>query len=202
MSPDFLDRIDAWQKAGRTPERTSSFLRAPTAPTADEVDDVNSIFVTNAKVISNTSNTTNPVTNGPPKSEDLENKKNVEVISSDSGSSSVDVKPAETIWRSDDPHDGCGCPVSAALNSMKEEAEAADLYNKRANTVEDEHAREVYRDIAKEEMVHMGEAAELLSEADPELAAEVPKGMQEAKGDGEPTEEWKPDIDKAVSDRQ
>jgi hypothetical protein len=118
------------------------------------------------------------------------------------GDSEVDPAPPVDLKKSDDPHDGCGCPGSAALNSMKEEAEAADLYNKRANMVDDEHAREVYRDIAKEEMVHMGEAAELLSEADPELAAEVPKGMQEAKGDGEPTEEWKPDIDKAVNDRQ
>jgi rubrerythrin len=80
---------------------------------------------------------------------------------------------------------------------MKEEAEAADLYNKRANKVDDPHAREVYRDIAKEEMVHLGEAAELLREADPELAMEVPKGMEEAGG-----EAWKPDIDKAVKDRQ
>lgn len=77
---------------------------------------------------------------------------------------------------------GCGCPVSAALNSIKEEAEAADLYNKRANTVDDPHAREVYRDIAKEEMVHLGEASQLLADADPELAAEVPKGMEEAGG--------------------
>ena len=68
------------------------------------------------------------------------------------------------------------------LNSIKEEAEAADLYNKRAFSVDDPHAREVYRDIAKEEMVHLGEASQLLAEADPELAAEVPKGMEEAGG--------------------
>lgn len=199
MSPDFLDRIDAWQKAERTPERTSSFLRAPTAPTADEVDDVNPIFGKNAEVISNTSNTINPAANG---ANETPTEIGDEVVKTEKGGSKTDTHPAEKLWKSDDPHDGCGCPVSAALNSMKEEAEAADLYNKRANMVDDEHAREVYRDIAKEEMVHMGEAAELLSEADPELAAEVPKGMQEAKGNGEPTEEWKPDIDKAVSDRQ
>lgn len=199
MSPDFLDRIDAWQKAGRTPERTSSFLRDATAPTADEVDEVNPAFSQDAKVATNTSNTINPVTEGPQKTPTDHMIVKTEV---EKGDSEVDPAPPVDLKKSDDPHDGCGCPVSAALNSMKEEAEAADLYNKRANMVDDEHAREVYRDIAKEEMVHMGEAAELLSEADPELAAEVPKGMQEAKGNGEPTEEWKPDIDKAVSDRQ
>lgn len=75
----------------------------------------------------------------------------------------------------------CGCPTSAALNSIKEEAEAADLYNKRANTLQDPAARAVYRDIAKEEMTHMGEASKLLEKADPELAAEVPQGMEEAE---------------------
>jgi rubrerythrin len=96
---------------------------------------------------------------------------------------------------------GCDCPVSAALNSIKEEAEAADLYNKRSFTVEDEHSREVYRDIAKEEMVHLGEAAELLRENDPELAQKVVEGMDEAKGVGQ-DEKWKPDIDKEIEDRQ
>lgn len=199
MCPDFLDRIDAWQKATHSPERTSSFLRDATAPTADEVDKVNPAFGTDTKIATNTSNTINPVTEGPQKTPVDHTIVKTEV---DKGDDEVDPAPPVDMKKSDDPHDGCGCPVSAALNSMKEEAEAADLYNKRANTVEDEHAREVYRDIAKEEMVHMGEAAELLSEADPELAAEVPKGMEEAKGEGEPTEEWKPDIDKAVSDRQ
>lgn len=75
----------------------------------------------------------------------------------------------------------CGCPVSAALNSIKEEAEAAELYNKRANTVDDPAARAVYRDIAKEEAVHMGEAAKLLERADPELANKIPEGMEEAE---------------------
>ena len=75
----------------------------------------------------------------------------------------------------------CGCPTSAALNSIKEEAEAADLYNKLANMVRDPDARAIYRDIAKEEMAHMGEASQLLSRDDPELAAEVPKGMSEVE---------------------
>lgn len=99
----------------------------------------------------------------------------------------------------------CSCPVSAALNSMKEEAEAADLYIKRAKKVDDPQAREVYRDIAKEEMAHMGEAAQLLANADPELAAEVPKGMEEVRqmvGEGSKTPEgWEPDIDSAIEER-
>ena len=194
MSPDFLDRIDAWNKATRTPERTSSFLRDDSAPTADEVDKVNPAFGQNAKVAANTTEDTI-------KPKETPTDHTLIKTSVDDGDDEVD--PPQPIGTDgSDPHDGCGCPVSAALHSIKEEAEAADLYNKRANMVDNEHAREVYRDIAKEEMVHLGEAAELLSEADPELAAEVPKGMQEAKGDGEPTEEWKPDIDKAVEDRQ
>ena len=206
MSPDFLDRIDAWQKAGRTPERTSSFLRTPTAPTADEGDKVNPAFGRKVGVATTTSQVINPVSNGEPRSAESEktvNKKNVELIPSESGNSIQDVKPAKvnSFTESDHSPPDCGCPVSAALSSMKEEAEAAELYAKRAQTVDDEHAREVYRDIAKEEMVHMGEAAELLSEADPELAAEVPKGMEEAKGNSV-TEEEKPDIDKAIADRQ
>lgn len=194
MCPDFLDRIDAWNKATRTPERTSSFLRDDTAPTADEVDKVNPAFGPNAKVAATTTEETT-------KPKETPTDHTLVKTQVDNGDDEVD-PPQPVGTDGSDPHDGCGCPVSAALHSIKEEAEAADLYMKRANHVDDEHAREVYRDIAKEEMVHMGEAAELLSEADPELAAEVPKGMQEAKGNGEPTEEWKPDIDKAVEERQ
>ena len=195
--PDFLNRLDAWQKAGQTPERTSSFLRDNTAPTADEVDKVNPAFGQDAKVATNTSNTINPANEGPQVTPTPTDHMVVKTLV-DKGDDEVD--PPQPVKKAEDRPD-CGCPVSAALSSMKEEAEAAELYAKRAQTVDDEHAREVYRDIAKEEMVHMGEAAELLSEADPELAAEVPKGMEEAKGQGELTEE-KPDIDKAIADRQ
>lgn len=197
--PDFLNRLDAWQKAGQNPERTSSFLRDDTAPTADEVDKVNPAFGQDAKVATNTSNTVNPANEGPQVTPTPTDHMVVKTPV-DKGDDEVD--PPQPVKKAEDPLPECGCPVSAALNSMKEEAEAADLYNKRANMVDDEHAREVYRDIAKEEMVHLGEAAELLSEADPELAKEVPKGMEEAKGQGEPTEEEKPDIDKAIADRQ
>ena len=195
--PDFLNRLDAWQKAGQTPERTSSFLRDDTAPTADEVDKVNPAFGQDAKVATNTSNTINPANEGPQVTPTPTDHMVVKTLV-DSGDDEVD--PPQPVKKAEE-HPDCGCPVSAALSSMKEEAEAAELYAKRAQTVDDEHAREVYRDIAKEEMVHMGEAAELLSEADPELAAEVPKGMEEAKGNGESTPE-KPDIDKAIADRQ
>ena len=195
--PDFLNRLDAWQKAGQNPERTSSFLRDDTAPTAGEIDKDNSVFE-QAKVATNTSNTVNPANEGPQVTPTPTDHMVVKTLV-DKGDDEVD--PPQPVKKAEGPHPECGCPVSAALNSMKEEAEAADLYNMRANTVDDERAREVYRDIAKEEMVHLGEAAELLSEADPELAKEVPKGMEEAKGQGEPTEE-KPDIDKAIADRQ
>ena len=196
--PDFLNRLDAWQKAGQTPERTSSFLRDDTAPTADEVDKINPAFGQDAKVATNTTNTINPANEGPQVTPTPTDHMVVKTLV-DKGDDEVD--PPQPVKKAEDPHSECGCPVSAALSSIKEEAEAAELYAKRAQTVDDEHAREVYRDIAKEEMVHMGEAAELLSEADPELAAEVPKGMEEAKGNP-PTEESKPDIDKAIADRQ
>ena len=186
MAFDFLERLGAWKDATREPEKTKSFLRKAEAEEEKKLPNH-----------PNTDNTVNPENEGAPE---------IPVGSMEPAPTPIDhtVVKTEVEKGNDeaDPHDGCGCPVSAALHSIKEEAEAADLYNKRANMVDNEHAREVYRDIAKEEMVHLGEAAELLSEADPELAAEVPKGMQEAKGDGEPTEEWKPDIDKAVKDRQ
>jgi hypothetical protein len=166
MTWTFLDRLSAWKDATREPERTSSFLRKAEVEKEEKLPDNPT-----------TDNTVNPATEGAPeipvesmKPTPTPTDHMIEKTEVEKGDSEVD------------PHDGCGCPVSAALHSIQEEAEAADLYNKRANKVDDPHAREVYRDIAKEEMVHLGEASQLLAEADPELASEVPKGMEEASG--------------------
>ncbi len=96
------------------------------------------------------------------------------------------------------PNDARG-RVRAALDSMSEEADAASKYMGRSRLGGKDGA--VYRDIAKEEMTHMGEAAELLSDADPELAKEVPKGMEEAK-EIKPPSGWRPDIDSAMADEE
>lgn len=166
MAFDFLERLGAWKDATREPEKTKSFLRKAEVEEEEKLPDHPT-----------TDNTVNPGNEGAPE---------IPVGSMKPALTPVDHTVVETeVEKGDDeadPHDGCGCPVSAALHSIQEEAEAADLYNKRANKVADPHAREVYRDIAKEEMVHLGEASQLLAEADPELAAEVPKGMEEAGG--------------------
>jgi rubrerythrin len=93
---------------------------------------------------------------------------------------------------------GCGSPASAALNSLKEEAEATDLYLNRAEKVQDPQAREVYKDIAKEEAVHMGEAAQLLDKAAPDVAEKVPEGMDEVRKKLDMLKTppgWSPDIE-------
>ena len=93
---------------------------------------------------------------------------------------------------------GIETPESAALNSIKEEAEAADVYLRRAKEVPDPNAQAVYRDIAKEEAQHMGEAAQLLDNADPELAQMVPEGMDEVRKKLDMIKTppgWSPDID-------
>ncbi len=146
---NILDRMDAWKKAERTPERTSSFLRDD--PVAGDTDKAAPKFGGDVH-----NSATAPMT-------------------------LTDLKKGEDGEKNPD---GCGCPVSAALNSIQEEAEAMDLYNKRANKVQDPHSREVYRDIALEEAAHMGEAAQLLSETDPELAQKVHEGMTEAQDIG------------------
>lgn len=195
MTFDICKRMDAWGKSERDPEYTSSFLR-DMGPTADPSSMADPSF--GGKVNNATATTDVPTDDTRPK--ETPKEKGSEVVPITTGSSKVNpAPPIKPLARSEDhAEDGCGCPVSAALNSIKEEAEAADLYNKRANKVDDPHARAVYRDIAKEEVVHMGEAAELLREADPELAAEAPKGMEEAKGN----EAGSFDIDKEIEARQ
>ena len=69
----------------------------------------------------------------------------------------------------------------AALSGIADEAEAAKTYLEQAQKVDEAGTKEILEDVAKEEMVHMGEFSTTLQKVAPELAEKVPEGMSEAE---------------------
>jgi rubrerythrin len=71
--------------------------------------------------------------------------------------------------------------VRAIRYVIAAEFEAIQLYNQLADASDDALAREVLRDIADEEKVHVGEFYRLLMELDPKENDFYLKGMQEVE---------------------
>ncbi len=61
------------------------------------------------------------------------------------------------------------------------ELDAINLYVQFANATDDEKARKVFLDVAKEEKTHVGEFLELLLSLDPEQVKELEEGRKEVK---------------------
>ncbi|MDK2383255.1 MAG: rubrerythrin, partial [Candidatus Korarchaeota archaeon] len=56
-----------------------------------------------------------------------------------------------------------------------------NLYIQFANATDDEKARKIFLDVAKEEKTHVGEFLELLLSLDPEQVKELEEGRKEVK---------------------
>ena len=65
------------------------------------------------------------------------------------------------------------------MQSMADEFEAAYRYIKLASVTSDERTKAVYRDIAKEELVHAGEFMAILGITSPDVLALFEKGKEE-----------------------
>lgn len=61
------------------------------------------------------------------------------------------------------------------------ELDAINLYTQFANATDDEKARKIFLDVAKEEKTHVGEFLELLLSLDPEQVKELEEGRKEVK---------------------
>ncbi len=61
------------------------------------------------------------------------------------------------------------------------ELDAINLYIQFANATDDEKARKIFLDVAKEEKTHVGEFLELLLSLDPEQVKELEEGRTEVK---------------------
>ncbi len=61
------------------------------------------------------------------------------------------------------------------------ELDAINLYIQFANATDDEKARKIFLDVAKEEKTHVGEFLELLLSLDPEQVKELEEGRKEVK---------------------
>ncbi len=61
------------------------------------------------------------------------------------------------------------------------ELDAINLYIQFANATDDEKARKIFLDVAKEEKTHVGEFLELLLSLDPEQVKELEEGRAEVK---------------------
>jgi rubrerythrin len=71
--------------------------------------------------------------------------------------------------------------IRAIRYTIAAEFEAIQLYNQMADATDDELAREVLKDIADEEKVHVGEFYRLLMELDPRENDFYLQGMQEVE---------------------
>lgn len=61
------------------------------------------------------------------------------------------------------------------------ELDAINLYIQFANATDDEKAKSVFLDIAREEKTHVGEFLELLLSLDPEQVKELEEGREEVR---------------------
>ncbi|MDK2372050.1 MAG: ferritin family protein [Candidatus Korarchaeota archaeon] len=61
------------------------------------------------------------------------------------------------------------------------ELDAINLYIQFASATDDEKARKIFLDVAREEKTHVGEFLELLLSLDPEQVKELEEGRKEVK---------------------
>ncbi len=71
--------------------------------------------------------------------------------------------------------------ADALRMAIAAELDAISLYLQLAEAAEDEVARRVFRDVAREEKTHVGEFLELLKRVDPEQAEELVRGAREVE---------------------
>lgn len=70
--------------------------------------------------------------------------------------------------------------IRALREMVSTEMEATNLYQALADSIEDENIAKVLRDVADEEIVHVGEFQKLLYDLAPEEKKFVDKGIEEA----------------------
>jgi len=71
--------------------------------------------------------------------------------------------------------------AQALRYAIAAELDAINLYVQFANATDDEKAKKVFLDIAKEEKTHVGEFLELLMSLDPEQVKELEEGREEVR---------------------
>ncbi len=64
---------------------------------------------------------------------------------------------------------------------MIAELDAINLYEQLASITQNEHIKEIFLDIAKEEKTHLGEFQTLLLKKDPDQVKELEKGRKEVE---------------------
>lgn len=71
--------------------------------------------------------------------------------------------------------------ASLTREAIRDELGAQNAYDAYASNTSDEHAKDVYEDIKREEGVHAGELAQVLSEQDSNAKKDMTEGVEEAK---------------------